>query len=245
MGGSGSNRWGWDYQPKSTVNECNRLEIALYRETIQLIVSSKTGGHLAHFLRWNMNGRPVGEAQLQIKGCGKDLTARLSYTVEIPGRPEENLESLIHLTWTNGLHGQRVCWWVCPECERRCAILYKPPLSKAFACRRCHNLAYPGQQMMDLVTWYKRRFMRDERPAVVPQPWDRYAGYLSETALQERSGLNQEQLAALKAARLLVVDTPDGRYRPKLAGWARKLAELLADGWSVEEIKRWAKERWK
>lgn len=33
-------------------------------------------------------------------------------------------------------------------------------------------------------------------------------------------------------------------YRPKLASWARKLAYLLGEGWTVEEIKRWSTERW-
>jgi len=27
--------------------------------------------------------------------------------------------------------------------------------------------------------------------------------------------------------------------------WGKKLAYLLGEGWSVDEIKRWSKERWK
>jgi hypothetical protein len=42
-----------------------------------------------------------------------------------------------------------------------------------------------------------------------------------------------------------VPDTKDGRCRPKLVGWGKKLAYLLGEGWSVEEIKKWSKDRWK
>ena len=40
-------------------------------------------------------------------------------------------------------------------------------------------------------------------------------------------------------------DTKNGLYRPKLAGWGKKLAYLLQEGWKIEEIKTWSKERWK
>jgi hypothetical protein len=60
----------------------------------------------------------------------------------------------------------------------------------------------------------------------------------------EQSGLTIDELEALAEARLLVPDRPDGRYRPKLVGWGKKLAFLLREGWDIESIKRWIKERW-
>jgi hypothetical protein len=60
---------------------------------------------------------------------------------------------------------------------------------------------------------------------------------LTATELCERSGLTQDDLAALESARLLLPDRPSGKYRPKLAGWAGKLAYLLRVGWGIPEIK--------
>lgn len=71
----------------------------------------------------------------------------------------------------------------------------------------------------------------------------RYADYLSAGQLAERAGLTPGELAQLSEARLLVPDRGD-LYRPKLAGWACKLAELLHAGWDVASIKSWARGRW-
>jgi len=63
--------------------------------------------------------------------------------------------------------------------------------------------------------------------------------------LCRQSGLGPEDLSRVEAARLLLPDTKDGRYRPKLAGWGKKLVYLLNEGWGIEEIRGWAKGRWK
>jgi hypothetical protein len=70
------------------------------------------------------------------------------------------------------------------------------------------------------------------------------ARQMTAAQLCEVSGLTPEELAALADARLLLPDRPRETYRPKLAGWARKLSYLLHDGWTILEIKNWAKERW-
>jgi hypothetical protein len=44
---------------------------------------------------------------------------------------------------------------------------------------------------------------------------------------------------------LLLPDTKESQYNPKLAVWGRKLAYLLREGWGIDEIKAWAKGRWK
>lgn len=72
---------------------------------------------------------------------------------------------------------------------------------------------------------------------------DPYEGYLTAGDLCQRAGLGAAELAALESARLLVPDR-ENRYRPKLAGWAGKLAYLLREGWEIAEIKRWAAGRW-
>lgn len=72
---------------------------------------------------------------------------------------------------------------------------------------------------------------------------DPYARYLAAGDICAQSGLTLDNLAELNAARLLLPDH-DGKYRPKVAGWARKLAYLLRTNWTIEEIKGWSKGRW-
>ena len=85
---------------------------------------------------------------------------------------------------------------------------------------------------------FYRRIWRGD-PFNFPDP---YEHYLTAAQLCEGNGLTSHDLAALEAARLLVPDH-DGKYRPKLAGWAAKLAYLLAEGWEIAEIKAWARGR--
>jgi hypothetical protein len=71
---------------------------------------------------------------------------------------------------------------------------------------------------------------------------DPYEHYLTADQLCEQTGLAREGLEQLSAIRLLLPDH-DGKFRPKLLKWAKKLAYLLNEGWSLDEIKRWAKGR--
>lgn len=73
-------------------------------------------------------------------------------------------------------------------------------------------------------------------------PW---RNHLTADELCKQSGLTSAQFETLAAARLLNADDPQGLYyRRKLVGWAKKLAYLLNEGWTVAEIKRWSRERW-
>jgi hypothetical protein len=76
--------------------------------------------------------------------------------------------------------------------------------------------------------------------AAIPDP---YASFLTVNDLQELSGLSSDQIELLIHARLLVSDR-QGKFRPKLVSWAKKLAYLLDEGWMIDEIKQWSKERW-
>jgi hypothetical protein len=153
--------------------------------------------------------------------------------------------------------------------------LYLPPGGKCFGCRHCYNLTYESQQegssnrsffrsfaagmqgvypginwkdaralLNDKVTPHLMR-LEYERYLRMWQEYDPYEGYLTANELCKQSGLCPDDLSKLEAARLLLPDTKDGRYRPKLAGWGKKLAYLLKEGWGVEEIQAWAKGRWK
>jgi hypothetical protein len=67
--------------------------------------------------------------------------------------------------------------------------------------------------------------------------------HLTAEALRAAAGLDAQTFDALAAADLLCPNGA-GMYRPKLASWGRKLAYLLDQGWSIEEIKTWAHDRW-
>lgn len=43
-------------------------------------------------------------------------------------------------------YGGKRWWFRCPECGRRCRVLYIPPNEGVFSCRKCHNLTYESQQ---------------------------------------------------------------------------------------------------
>ncbi len=42
--------------------------------------------------------------------------------------------------------GSKRWWFTCPECDRRCRILYLVGGSRYFVCRICRNLTYRSQQ---------------------------------------------------------------------------------------------------
>lgn len=89
---------------------------------------------------------------------------------------------------------------------------------------------------------FYERMMRSYSFEYIPP--DPYAGYLTADELCRQSGVSRDELALLESVRLLLPDTQDRRYRPKLIGWARKLSYLLNDGWEVDNIKAWTKGRW-
>ena len=69
--------------------------------------------------------------------------------------------------------------------------------------------------------------------------------YLTATELCQQARLATADLQRLEAVGLLRptwVEPP--RYRFKLLSWAKKLAYLLEQGWTLAEIQQWSKERW-
>jgi hypothetical protein len=51
----------------------------------------------------------------------------------------------LRVDWTPCNYGGQRAWVLCPRCDRRVAIVYFQG-TKAFACRRCHRLAYRCQR---------------------------------------------------------------------------------------------------
>lgn len=73
---------------------------------------------------------------------------------------------IIELTTTACNYGRSRYWFVCPECEKRVAILY---FQKQFNCRQCLKLAYPIENMTKInrahwMAWkLKRRINWDKK----------------------------------------------------------------------------------
>jgi hypothetical protein len=109
---------------------------------------------------------------------------------------------------------------------------------------------YPGINWKDVRAIYAEketthlRELEYERYLREWKDYDPYEGYLNETELCNQSGLEPAELSKLNEARLLIPDSKDGRYRPKLVSWGVKLTFLLREGWKIEEIKTWSKGRW-
>ena len=74
---------------------------------------------------------------------------------------------------------------------------------------------------------------------------ERLSKYLTAEELCRQSGLSREELTKLNEFRLILPDTKNGKYRPKLVGWGKKLKEKLSYELDYEEIKHWSKDRWK
>lgn len=73
---------------------------------------------------------------------------------------------------------------------------------------------------------------------------EKLSRYLTKDELSRLSGLSLEEIDKLESYRLLMPDTKNGRYRPRLVGWSKKLKNKLIIGWTYEEIKEWTRERW-
>jgi hypothetical protein len=80
------------------------------------------------------------------------------------------------------LHFGGLRWWfLCPQCERRCACLHLPAGVEDFACRVCHDLSYRSRQehravlpvIAALARSRRPHFVRkrDRRPDYKPRGW--------------------------------------------------------------------------
>lgn len=106
---------------------------------------------------------------LNVKTLGNELTDQLLETFAQKNN-EPDLRTPLIIIWKSkdkvsivfskkGIQGQQIelaktpChfgqsrrWFLCPSCLRRAGMLFLA--GESFACRRCHNLAYPSQQRL-------------------------------------------------------------------------------------------------
>jgi hypothetical protein len=57
----------------------------------------------------------------------------------------EAITERIGIEWTPCNYGGTRPWWSCPQCDRRCAIVYAVGV-RPFMCRLCANLTYETAQ---------------------------------------------------------------------------------------------------
>jgi hypothetical protein len=97
-------------------------------------------GH-AFSWQWTRNGEQVASIQVRTE---VDRII-LSYRQRSGGEAWQDKEYPVRLDWTDCNYGGQRAWFLCPAagCGRRVAVLY---CGTIFACRHCHQLAYPSQR---------------------------------------------------------------------------------------------------
>lgn len=144
MGGRGSGRhlhWG----AKATVADLRSLDVRRWARDGLLEPGRPFGWH------WTRDGERVGDIRVHVM---HDVV-RLDYRARDHGGEWEPMNYTVRLLRTPcHLGGERV-WFRCPAqgCERRVALLYG---GKVFACRHCHQLAYPSQRERSFERYQRR-----------------------------------------------------------------------------------------
>ncbi|MDQ2091376.1 hypothetical protein [Marimonas arenosa] len=134
MGGIGSGRhWHWD--SKSTTSDMRKLDVRhLAREGLL-----EPGTRFSW--QWSCDGKKVADIRIVTEAD----RVRLIYKSRSYGGDWEHFDYPVRLLSTPCHYGGHRAWFSCPAqgCGRRVAILYG---GRIFACRHCHQLAYPSQR---------------------------------------------------------------------------------------------------
>jgi hypothetical protein len=271
MGGSGSTRWGW-HSRKTQVEECHKLTIYFLKPYLYPLrnggvtwrIGEREAGSISYRIRGNETPEVIWLAYTIGKNSGNpvdyDYPVRLTtsalpwggvrYWFTCPAVGCGRRVGCLYLPSGGKYFACRHCYHLAYESSQESHTSFA--LYDFIAAEMQNN--YPGitrkdaKALLDDKTTPHMRQLQMERYYRLwqeYQQYDPYSGYLSVNDFCEQSGLNSHDLSLLESARLLLPDTKDGRYRPKLAGWGRKLAYLINEGWTMDEIKAWAKGRWK
>lgn len=134
------------YSGRSTVSDLRSIDVRRWNRDGLL------HPHRAFAWQWSLDGRVVASISV-LTETGR---VTLSYNHRREGSDWQAAQYPLHLEWTPCNFGGKRPWFLCPNCGRRVAILYG---GERFACRRCHNLAYPSQREKD----YDRAGRRADR----------------------------------------------------------------------------------
>ncbi len=136
MGGWGSGRY-WRWSTLDTVDDYRSIDIRMMKRRGWLEPNRYIG------LTWSRNGEITGS--INVRTYHNRVV--LSYKHRPSGSRGEwtDEEYPVYLDWTPCNLGGERAWFRCPArgCGRRVALLYGGDI---FACRHCHQLAYPSQR---------------------------------------------------------------------------------------------------
>lgn len=134
----GAGRPGW----RRKCEDCLPLDIRQIKARRRLYAGANCSW------QWTVEGEPIGAIGLTVDHGG----LRLRYRVD-----GASMAQRIEFTWTPCPFGGRRTWLLCPNCRRRCAIVYGVDSRGRFSCRSCLLLAY-SSEAEDTVTrsWRKQ-----------------------------------------------------------------------------------------
>lgn len=145
MGGIGSGTW-WRWDTRSTTADMRQLKISRMVQEGVIKPDSWVKGSW----QWMCDGERTAWIGYEVDTRAHwEPKLRLKYTAN-----DEPQDYTVRLETTRPHYGGLRWWFRCPvlRCGRRVAILYG---GKIFACRKCHNLAYPCQN--DAPHWRMQR----------------------------------------------------------------------------------------
>lgn len=133
MGGIGSGRH-WKFGSKDTTNSFRRLDVRRWAREGLLRPGNAFGWE------WSRDGEKVASIQVTVE-VGN---VRLIYKSRQRFEDWRDFNYPVTLNRTPCTYGGSRTWFLCPAhgCGQRAAILYG---GAVFACRTCHQLAYPSQ----------------------------------------------------------------------------------------------------
>ena len=135
MGGLGSGQH-WHYGAKDTTCDYRSIDVRRWNREGLLVPGSAFGW------QWSRNGEVVALIQIRAES-GRVI---LTYRHRQNGGEWKDESYPVQLDWTPCNFGGKRPWFLCPAVgcgKRRVAILYGGSI---FACRHCHQLAYPSQR---------------------------------------------------------------------------------------------------
>jgi hypothetical protein len=137
MGGIGSGRH-WHYGAKDIIDDYRSIDVRRWHRDGLLTP------HQSFSWQWLRNGETVASIRVHTEQDSVILT----YSHRSGGGEWKDVSYPVSLDWSPCNFGGKRLWFHCPAegCGRRVAILYGGGI---FACRHCHQLAYPSQLEAD------------------------------------------------------------------------------------------------
>jgi len=123
--------------PKTRTSECLSIDMVDLNKRFDLELESE------EILSWKISSGKYSIITLEIEPPG---FIRLIYTINNHSGEKTEMNYRVYLTTTECNYGGERYWFNCPQCGRRCRIIYKHPRGYWFTCRICNNLTYASQQ---------------------------------------------------------------------------------------------------